>query len=371
MRPHSGFSQRLAFTLLSGVITLTSAAMFIPFSADAAALSFITATAIDTDPSAVTNYSVQWNSNAAVTAGQTIRITFDADTNAFSGLTSIVLADLTTSANFTPVAACGAGSDEATFTTNSNPDYIEFTVCAGETIPSGTTTVNVLNNKITNPGAEGSYKVDIGGTQANSGQTRVAIVNKVSVTASVDTTLTFTITGVASSTTINGDPVQTSTTTTATLIPFGTLQPGTAKMAAQELAVSTNAPHGFVVTVKENQNLTSSAGADIDLFKDGSENVTPVAWAVPSGVVTNENTFGHIGVTSEDSDLNGGEFTGDKFAGNFGTTSRVIFSNSGAADALTPNVGSTTIGYKIQISSLQEAGNDYTNTLTYVCTPSF
>ncbi len=364
-------AKRLATLLLMGILGWAVGIPGFMNIAYAGSLTFVSDTITNSAPSGTSNHSIVFNSNAAITAGQTFRVTFDPDTNGFSGLPSIVLADLTTSSNFTPVGACGAGASEATFTTSNNPDYIEFTACAGDTIASGTTTINIVNNKITNPGAEGSYVVRIGGTMANQADTRVAIVNAVAMTASVDTTLTFTISGVASSTTINSDPVQTSTTTTAILIPFGTLQPGVAKMAAQHLNVTTNARNGFVVTIIQNQNLTSNTGADIDLFKDGAANVTPIAWVAPSNTLGNENTYGHYGVTSEDADLNGGEFTGDKFAGNFGTTTRVIFSNNGPADGLAANIGSTTIGFKIQIGSLQEAANDYTNQITYVCTPTF
>lgn len=44
---------------------------------------------------------------------------------------------------------------------------------------------------------------------------------------------------------------------------------------------------------------------------------------------------------------------------------------NGPADGSTAHQGRTRVGYKIQIGSLQEAGTDYTNTLTYVATPTF
>ena len=344
---------------------------FIPSIVAAGQLTNVSDTISDSTPSHGASHVVQYTSPSPLSVGTTVKIGFDPGTNNFS-VASLNNGDIS-AVGFTPVTFCGAASDEMQIVVNNtaNDRNVTFTVCPGDTVPAGTITITFANSKITNPAAEGSYIVRISGTQPNSGDARVAIINQAQLTASVDTSLTFSIYGVASSTTVNGDPVQTSTTTTAILIPFGTLQPGVPKMAAQRLTVGTNARNGFIVTIKENQNLTSSNGADIDLFKDGNANITPVAWAAPSATLGSENTYGHIGVTSEDADLNGGEFTGDKFAGNFGTTSRVIFSNSGAADALTPNVGSTTIGYKIQISSLQEAGNDYTNTLTYVCTPSF
>jgi hypothetical protein len=199
----------------------------------------------------------------------------------------------------------------------------------------------------------------------------VAIINHVTVTAAVDTTLTFTITGVAAGSSLNGDATTTATTTTATLMPFGVLASGSARVLAQDLSVTTNARNGFVVTVIQNQNLLSSTGADIDVFKDGNGNSSPTAWTAPLATLGTENTYGHYGITSEDADLNSDEFGVALYAGNFATTTREVFSHNGPSDGTTANIGRTRVGLKIQVSALQEAGNDYTNELIYVCTPTF
>ena len=337
----------------------------------AGSLTMVSDTMSNTAPSETSNHTIVFNSNSAFSAGQTFRVTFDPDGDAFSGVNTVALADLSGSSNFTPVSSCGAGPSEATFTTSSNPDYIEFTVCTGDTIPSGTTTIAIGNNKITNPTSIGSYVVRINGTIPNVADTRVAIVNAVTVSAVVDTTLTFTITGLATSTAVNGET--TTGSTSPSIIEFGHLVPNVPKIMGQQLNVTTNARNGFVVTIIQNQNLTSNTGADIDLFSNGNANVTPIAWASPSNTLGNENTYGHYGVTSDDADLNGGEFTsgGPKYAGNFGTTTRVVFSHNGPSDGTTQNVGLARVAFKIEIGSLQEAATDYTNRITYVCTPTF
>jgi hypothetical protein len=136
------------------------------------------------------------------------------------------------------------------------------------------------------------------------------------------------------------------------------------------LNVVTNAAFGYSVTVVEDQNLTSSTGADIDVFKDGASS-TPTAWTSPTNTLGNENTYGHLGVTSDDSVLSGGdEFGTQLFSGEFGSPRQVMYHNA-PADGVTAGVGSTTVAYKVEIGSLQEAGADYTNTLTYVATPIF
>ena len=45
--------------------------------------------------------------------------------------------------------------------------------------------------------------------------------------------------------------------------------------------------------------------------------------------------------------------------------------HSGPSDGTTLGVGRATIGYQAQITALQEAGDDYSTTLTYIATPTF
>ena len=194
----------------------------------------------------------------------------------------------------------------------------------------------------------------------------------VTLTAAIATTFTFTVSGVATSTVING--TSTSIASTATTLPFGTLVSGTTTTIGQRLNVTTNARNGFVVTVQENQPPTSGSGAIINSFQNGATTSVPQPWSLPSGIINQYNTYSHFGLTSDDSDLNGGEFvisTTTKYVGNFLTLPRQVFSNNGPADGVTNNQGSTSVAYSIAISPLQAAGNDYTNTLTYVATPTF
>ena len=45
--------------------------------------------------------------------------------------------------------------------------------------------------------------------------------------------------------------------------------------------------------------------------------------------------------------------------------------HDGPADGVTEDIGRVTVGYQIQITALQEAGDDYNTTLTYIATPTF
>jgi hypothetical protein len=229
------------------------------------------------------------------------------------------------------------------------------------------------NAQITNPAATTSYAIDIGGSMPDSGQVRVAIVDEVIVSASVDTSLTFTVSGVNSSSTVNSSPTTTIATTTPTTLPFGTLPPGVSRTLAHDLAVTTNATNGYTVTVEQTGDLQSTTGATIDGFIDGADTYSPAAWQGPATLIANPDTYGHWGLTSDDATTSRAapdEFGANEWASG-STTPIVIMGHTGPADGVTAGVGAARIGYQVQISALQEAGDDYTTTLRYIATPTF
>jgi hypothetical protein len=135
------------------------------------------------------------------------------------------------------------------------------------------------------------------------------------------------------------------------------------------------------VTVEQDGNLRSSTGADIDGFIDGAYDNTPQAWQSPSNSLLNENTWGHWGLTTDDSDLGGtfettnsGEFanggSGDRWVA-ASTTPRQVFSHNGPADGTSQDYGLAKVGYQVEITALQEAADDYQTTLMYIATPTF
>ncbi len=362
----------IAVVLLVELVVLAGAAFFyvIP-RAHAGNLNNVSDTLSSSVPSATANHTVSFITLSPIAASETVKITFDPTTDAFSGVGNVVTGDVQFT-GATLVASCGAGSDEVTLSTSTAPgdQSVIFTVCPGETVASGTKTIVIGNHKLVNPAVTQSYAITIGGTMPDSGSTRVAIIPAVVLQAAIDTNFSFAIVGVATDTAING--VTTTGATASTSMDFGTLSPGTPKVLGLELQVVTNASNGFAVTVHEDQDLTSSGGASIHLFADGNATSTPSPWTSPSGTSDQPNTYGHIGVTSNDSDLGGGEYNGSLFAGGFqATSSQTVFSNNGPADGSTQNIGKADIAFKIEISALQAAGNDYSNNLIYVATPVF
>jgi hypothetical protein len=345
--------------------------------AEASNLTYVKDTLSDSAPSSVSDHTFQFLSPTGLSAGQAITITFPNGFNIGTSSVNFSDVDLAIAGVDQTLAATPAGATWGVSTTSQN---LIITSGSGTIAPNATITVEVGLNaafgvagdaQVTNPTATTSYEFTITVGSADSGQTRVAIINNVLVTANVDTTLTFTVYGTPSGTTVNTSPTTTSTTTSSTALPFGTLSPNVSKTLAQDLTVATNAIHGYVVTVMQDQQLLSSTGADIDGFVDGNWTTTPTAWAAPSNNISNENTWGHWGLTSDDATAGRAiEFGANQWVA-ASTTPVIIMAHTGPADGTTDEIGTARIGYQVQITALQEAGDDYNTTLTYVATPTF
>lgn len=335
----------------------------------AASLTSVSDTLSDSRPGFAAVHTITYTNSTSTPAGQTISYTFDPNTSLFSGIGSVLPTDVSSSA-MTVVASCSAGTNKVTLATSTTA--LTFTVCAGNTVSSGTISVEVLNSRIINPTSTGSYIIRIGGTQVNSADTRVAIVNGVNVTAAVATTFTFTVSPLATSTTL-GNNATTTGGDTSTTLPFGTISPNTHNELGQQLNVTTNATNGFAVTVHEDQDMTSGKGNVIHLFANGNPTTTPTAWSSPSSTINQPLTYGHVGITSDDASgtLNFGTST-PLYSGAFQSTSTLtVFSWTGPADGVTQNVGAAKVAVRIEIGPLQPAANDYSNNLIYVATPVF
>jgi hypothetical protein len=277
-------------------------------------------------------------------------------------------------------AVCGA----VQATVNISGQDITIQICTGGggaigassvvTVEVGTnaTSSGVGVNQIVNHATAGSYVLGIAGTMTDEGYTNLVTVDAVRVSGVVDTYLDFTVDGVDAGQVVNGDATVTFSTTTATSVTFGTVQPSTLYVLGQDLAVTTNAVTGFTVTVEASGDLQSTSGATIDSFTDGTGVASPTGWTAPASTVGSPDTFGHWGVTTEDITLSDNDSFGTAlYVGNFIQNPREVMYSTTSANGLAPHIGATRVGYKMQVSSMQEAARDYSTTLTYVVTPVF
>lgn len=351
--------------------------------AEAAALTNVSDTLSDSGPSDVSDHTILFTTPTGMAAdGSTFTITFDS--NFATGSVAFGDIDVADDGSDLTLGASCPGVNLGVSITNST---ITFENCAtgGSAIAGGSvveveigTNATGGTNQITNPSATTSYPVIIGGTWADSGETRVHIVDDVIVTASIDTAFTFAVTGIATGTSINSETVSTTGSTTGTAIPFGDVDAGgaNAEFLGQLLTVTTNAPNGYTVTVSADQTLTSGGSATIDTFIDGAGTGSSTAWVSPAGTFGSDTTYGHWGITSDDDDVGstthsfgGGAAT--YYVGNFVNNPVPVMYHDSPVNGSGIGQGTTSVGYKIEITALQEAGADYTSTLTYVATPVF
>lgn len=338
------------------------------------AASFESAKAIlgDSTPSQVATTTIIVDIGTSLTNGQYLEIDLGPDgatpygAGDLTGFAAICPTGLTASTTNTVAMemvhcmAGGGGFDEATYAT---------TTIGQITIPA----YSASGHKIT------ITTRDTDGTEIETSDVIVYPMAAVEVSATVDASLTFAISGTTG--TING--TSTTVTATPTTIPFSNLTVGTPAIGAQQLSVTTNAASGYSVTVQQDGELTSGAGATINNFNNApngqGSSTEGVAWAAPAGTLNIDRTYGHFGLTSDDDSLDGSlfadegdndPFDSNEWAGMNGTNPIQVMYHTGPADGSTAGVGQANVAYAVQIDALQEAG-DYTANLTYVCTPTY
>lgn len=217
---------------------------------------------------------------------------------------------------------------------------------------------------------------------------KIAPIEAVQVSTTVDETLSFIISGVASSTSACGQT--TDVTTTATAVPFSTLAAvNTFYEAAQDLDVSTNADGGYAVTVSANDQLgrngntcTGDAGIAANCIPDTTcdgASCTHLAAAADDWETASNNGFGYsldstAGTdaqwewdgTSGTCDGAGTDFCAAQFADEeAGQTAVQIMSNANPV-----NSNNLYVCYRISVGGTQPAGTYY-NRVRYTATAVF
>lgn len=372
-----GILQAVAMTVGVALFLWSTGLPTIFRTAEAASITDASDTLSNSAPSLASNHTIAFESPNGMLAGQTIQIIFPVEFTLPSlgvedfDLTASGTEQTLAGSNGTNIWGVSTSSQTITFTSPSNVGQASATPFIIE-IGTHATANGTGDSQLTNPSATTSYAIDIAGSMPDSGQVRVAIIDQVTVTASVDTSLTFTVAGVNPGLTVNGSATTTSATTTSTALPFGTLPIGPSRMLAHDIAVVTNASAGYTVTVVQTGPLQSTTGATIDGFINGSDTNTPTAWQGPSGLIADPDTYGHWALTSDDATITArtSQFGSDQWVAP-STTPIAIMGHTGPSDGTTSGSGAARIGYQAAISALQEAGDDYTTTLRYVVTPVF
>lgn len=345
-------------------------------------------------------HTVKFNIPTAIPASGKILITFpgSADTSAspsastfpFNGLTSANAAanisyklDGTATCTFTvsaPTITCAPSAGIAAGTA------ITFLIgCADAS--TNTTTCTTQSPRLINPtksAAAGTADIwtltiktqDGSSTDIDSARIKIATIDTVQVQATVDSSLTFTITGIADATAVNTsnttgctntETTNTGIASTAVAINLGNI--GTSpSIAAQRINVTTNNMQGYTVTATSSGQLINPANG-FWINSSTSPAVFPAAtpWfgIHACGLDANTTTWGTASSTTT-------RGSGAKYGWPTQTTAVTLASDSsGPIDnsVMTGN-GITTVEYAVGIDATVPAGT-YASTITYVVTPTF
>ena len=348
------------------MMTMYGAYPAIPYAKAVDALIDVSVTLTDSDPAAsVATTTIAFTTATALVSGDLLIINFDEGNN----FTNLLQANVT----------CPAGNFGA-------PTVASEKITCAATGAVGAGTLEVIVTNVVNPVA-GMYRLNVYTTDAGEtamyerAEPMIAIVDNVLMTARVTSTLNFTISGTATTTTVNGVSCDIDTSASSTLLDFGVLDVGASTTICQELTVTTNADDGYSVVVYQDDEMRSDSDSTINSFDnmaDGTGSSTPHAWTAPTVIIDNYETYGHMGFTSDDLSLAAGDTFGattdsSLYVGfdGYGSANAVeVMHHNAPADGSTVDKGFTTVAYTAEISALQEAG-DYETILTYIATPTY
>ncbi|MFO0862388.1 MAG: hypothetical protein U0516_01545 [Candidatus Saccharibacteria bacterium] len=257
----------------------------------------------------------------------------------------------------------GLGAASGWTVNTSTAGSLRILNAANATNPSGA--VAISWGGVTNPTATNTtyylrmttYSDSAWTTALDSGTIAVSTANQITVTASVDESLTFcTGTSGITNTSCAG--------ATGSSVGLGTITPSTTGTGTSQIGVTTNAPSGYVITYNgslptSGANTIASIGASATSPTQGTSQfgMNMVANTVPSSFGANPSGAGSANPVTALNTTNQYSFTA-------GSPTNAV--SQGTADGFRL----FTVSYLANVSGTQAPGT-YTTTLTYVCTATF
>ncbi len=314
-----------------------------------------------------------WDDGSEITSNVTVTTTNPASgTSPFIRLTALS-AEIAANSVVRIFLGCSASSSSAC--TTAVPRIINPTKTAAPGVADQSTsgwTLNITTRDISN------------NLTLDTGRAKIGTVEAVQVSATVDPSLTFTISGLAAATNYNSEASDcgsnTSTTgSTATVVDLGTLSSSAVNNAGQVISVTTNLSTGYTITATSSGKFMDNAtGFNLPDANTGgglTANDTPAPTSIAAG--TAEFGISPCGARVPSSSPNWGGSGSTVSTGNFsnpwntGVNSyyATIASYAGAATGGV-SADKTVIRYAATVAATTPAGV-YTNFFTYVVTPTF
>ena len=179
--------------------------------------------------------------------------------------------------------------------------------------------------------------------------------NGSTLSLTIDNTLSFTVNAVASGQSCNG--TNSTATSTATTLPFGTVTASSNGIVCQDLTAATNSTGGYTIFARYTAKPTNALAQTIADFS--GTNTTPTTFSAAGteayGYTTNDFTLG-TGSTAR--------FTANKYAAMTASNNEIAYEAAG--------VTSTTyrVGHQVGVSLTTFPGT-YITTIIYTCTPVY
>lgn len=351
------FSRALAaLTVVGGVVAATS------FSAYAATLTTASLRLSDSRFSQTSQYTLAASGFSTGTTIGCIEVDLGANVDGsgtVSGLStgSSTFVSQSVTATGTWAVSNTASADHKLRLTNSTPVAPES---GAQTAVFGA----VTNGNTANTGYYAvftTYTSNTCSTPVDTVTVQLIYTNGQATSVSVDGTLTFSVAGITGDNvaTVSGTTITNTLATTASTIPFGTATAGANRVAAQNLAVATNAGSGYTVFVRYTGQPISGTGAtiaDLGTYTNASPGAFSAAGTEAFGYTTEDATLG-TGTTNRFSGSN-------KWAAMSTTNEEIIFNSAPTASE------TTKVGYQVGISSTTDPGT-YNTTVIYTATPVY
>lgn len=293
-----------------------------------------------------------------LTATDTIIVAFEEDFIT----TSMVFADITVNDGGALTLDDGACTDDNLGVTNIGTDTVTFTLCTGTTITDeSTVTITFANDHITNPATaicgdnNNSYICDIDITTSDeTGTAQVAIVDGVTVSATVSEALSFVISDTA--------------------VGFGTINSGVLRYANSGATGAASAPGaGDPFSLTYNSNVAGASitvksvngNATAGLYSSSTTQELEAASTAAVLAAPGADGFALYGVST------GATMTID--AGFVATTGNLALTTANQLFASASDVGENVVEVDLIASAAVGTlgGNDYTATLVFVATPVY
>lgn len=208
--------------------------------------------------------------------------------------------------------------------------------------------------------------IDNASVDIDLGTVSYTVVNAVTVTATVDPSFTFVVTGVNQGAVNNG--ITASVNSTYSTLPFGNLTVGVPRYAAHQLNVTTNTQNGYYIYMRMSAQMTGVyTSNNIDPFAGGGTTWgAPVAWVEPTGTTPNDNT-GWIGANTTDTDVTGWDsLPSGKFGPVNSNTTNAVMRQANSDNGSVPIY----VTYAIESNVFQPA-DTYTGTILYTAVPTY